>query len=40
MGNRFVDNVVVLSTVLLRIANVYNILFDDGRNAVKEAPAQ
>ena len=40
MGNRFVDNVVILSTVLLRITNVYNILFDNGNNAVQEAPTQ
>ena len=40
MGNRFVDNVVILSTVLLRITNVYNILFDDGHKAVQEAPTQ
>ena len=40
MGNRFVDNVVILSTVLLRIANVYNILFDDEQNAVPEVPTQ
>ena len=40
MGNRFVDNIVILSTVLLRIANVYNILFDDEQNAVQEVPTQ
>ena len=40
MGNRFVDNVIILSTVLLGNANVYNKLFDDEQIAVPEVQTQ
>ena len=40
MGNRFVDNVVILSTVLLRITNLYCVLFDNEHKAAKNIPMQ
>ena len=40
MGNRSVGNVVILSTVLLRITNVYCVLFDNEHIAAREKPAQ
>ena len=42
MGNRFVDNVVILSTVLLilRMTNVYYVLYDSEHKAVEDKPTQ
>ena len=40
MGNRFVDNVVILSTVRLRIANLYCVLFDNEYKAAKDKSTQ
>ena len=40
MGNRLVGNVAILGTVLLRIANVYDKLFDDEQFAVLEVRPQ
>ena len=40
MGNRFVDNVVMSSTVLLGITNLYFILFDNELNAIAKRPRQ
>ena len=40
MGNRLVGNVVILGTVLLRIANVYDKMFDDEQFAILEVQPQ
>ena len=40
MGNRFVDNVVILSTVLLRITNLYCVLIDNEHNTAKDKSTQ
>ena len=40
MGNRLAGNVAILGTVLLRIANVYDKLFDDEQFDVLEVRPQ
>ena len=40
MGDRFVDNVVILSTVLLRITNLYCVLFNNEHKAAEDKPTQ
>ena len=40
MGNRFVDNVVILSTVLLRITNLYCVLIDNEHRAAEDKSTQ
>ena len=38
MGNRSVDNFVILSTILLRITILYCVLFDNEHKAPEEKP--
>ena len=40
MGNRLVGNVAILGAVLLRIANVYDKLFDEEQFAVLQVQPQ
>ena len=40
MGDRFVDHVVTVSTVRLRITNLYGVLFGNDHKAAKDKPTQ
>ena len=40
MGNRCVDNVVIVSTVLVRITELYCVLFDNEHKVAKDKPTQ